>query len=442
MSDQTDLINQAKAVLESNDRGSHTVPSPSLYPHQWLWDSCFIAVGISNYDIERAQMEVLSLLRGQWSNGMLPNIIFNQKEDTRRLYNDSRLWKSWLSPFSPDGVTTSGITQPPVLAEAITQIGSKLSLPERRSWYRTVFPALLAYHSWIYEERDPHHEGLALLIHQWESGMDNTPPWMNELNTHLMPWWIRVAEKTHLISLVSLFRRDTKQVPRSERLSNAEILALYSALRRLRRKSYDIDRILPHSLFAIEDLTFNCILIRANKHLRDIAKSLKTPLPKDLLQSMKKTEAALEELWDPYSNQYYSRNFITHDLIKESSIATMMPLYTGIISEERSKKIVKLLESRHSFGPPFPVPSTPINSVWFKEKNYWQGPTWINMNWMIIDGLKSCGYHTHAEALTDVTLELVTKSGMNEYFSPLTGEPAGSSDFSWTAALTIDLASH
>jgi len=34
---------------------------------------------------------------------------------------------------------------------------------------------------------------------------------------------------------------------------------------------------------------------------------------------------------------------------------------------------------------------------------------------------------------------MVFKSGCAEYFNPLTGEPAGAKDFSWTAALTIDL---
>ena len=77
------------------------------------------------------------------------------------------------------------------------------------------------------------------------------------------------------------------------------------ALRRLRRKSYDIDKILSHSLFAIEDLTFNCVLIRANQHLSEIAKLLKEDLPGELAQSMAKTEKALEQLWDPYSGQYY-----------------------------------------------------------------------------------------------------------------------------------------
>jgi hypothetical protein len=34
---------------------------------------------------------------------------------------------------------------------------------------------------------------------------------------------------------------------------------------------------------------------------------------------------------------------------------------------------------------------------------------------------------------------MVEKSGCYEYFDPLTGEAAGAPNFSWTAALAIDL---
>lgn len=431
---KTEIIKQAKSVLTLNDRGSYTIPAEGLYPHQWFWDSCFIAIGMSNYDVDRAQTEILSLLRGQWSNGMLPNIIFGSKD------HDSDIWRSWISPYSPDDVATTGITQPPMLAEAIVRIGAKLPITERRSWYRMVLPGLINYHQWLYSERDPHEEGLALLIHPWESGLDNTPPWMSELHNHLMPWWVRLIDKFHLIPLVNIFRRDTKHIPIGQRPSTIEELTLFSVQRRLRRKSYNIDKILPHGLFAIEDLTFNCILIRANEHLKDIAKSLRFDLPDNLVQSMEKTIRALDELWDPYTGQYYCRNFITHELIKESSIATLMPLYTGILDKERATKLVKLLENKHIFGCEYPVPTTPLNSIWFNENRYWQGPSWVNTNWLIIDGLKRSGFSIHAEALVESTLEMVYEGGFHEYFNPTNGKPDGSANFSWTAALVIDLA--
>lgn len=431
-----DLLKRAQEVLEMNDRGIYTQPAHGLYPHQWLWDSCFVAIGLRHLDMERAKTEILSLLRGQWHNGMLPNIIFRDEVQYRA---DRNIWRSWLNPYAPDDVTTTGITQPPMLAEAIVQVGSKMSWPERRGWYAMTYPALLSYHEWLYKERDPHGEGLVLQIHPWETGLDNTPPWMNELHEHLLPLWIRIIERTKFYHVLNLFRRDTHSVPIDQRFSIIESLALLDIQRRLRRKAYDIDRILNHSLFAIEDLSFNSILIRANTHLRHIADSLREDLPEDLEKRMSRTEKALEQLWDPYSQQYYSRDFITHRLLKIPTVATLLPLYAGTISKERAGKLVELLGNDHMFGTPYPVPSVAIDSQWFHPKLYWQGPAWVNMNWLIIDGLKRYGFKDQAAALTRTTLEMVGRSGCHEYFDPLNGEPAGAENFSWTAALTIDL---
>lgn len=433
---QTDLLQQATAVLEMNDRGTYTQPAQGTYPHQWLWDSCFIAIGRRHLDTERAKTEILSLLRGQWHNGMLPNLIFR---DDPQYKADRDIWRSWINPFAPTDVTTSGITQPPMLAEAVVQIGAKMAWPERRSWYRTVYPALLAHHQWLYKERDPHQEGLVLQVHPWETGLDNTPPWMNEMHEHLLPVWIRIIAKLKLDRVMKLFRRDVHSIPEEQRLAMLDSLAMFDIQRRLRRKAYDIGKILDHSLFSIEDLTFNSIFVRANTHLRDIAKSLREELPEGLEARMQKTEKTLEELWDVYSTQYYSRDFVTHRLLKIPTIAALMPLYAGSISQERANQLVKLLENEHTFGPAFPVPSVPTSSFWFQPKLYWQGPSWVNTNWLIIDGLKRYGFKDHADALRESTLEMIERHGCWEYFDPITGEPAGAPNFSWTAALAIDL---
>lgn len=436
MQDQSELLKQMTAVLAMNDRGDYTQPAHGLYPHQWLWDSCFVSIGWAHVDVARAQRELLSLLRGQWHNGMLPNIIFR---DETKYRTDRNIWRSWVNPNAPNGVATTGITQPPVLAEAIVQIGKQLDWPERRSWYAKMWPPLLRYHEWLYNERDPHHEGLTLQIHPWETGLDNSPPWIAEMHEHLLPFWIRLIEKTRLDNVIGLFRRDTQSVPMDQRFSTIEAITLFDAQLRLRRKAYDINRILDHGLFAIEDLTFNSILIRANHHLRDIAKSLKQELPDELDEQMKRTDKAYEELWDEYSSQYYSRDFITHRLLKIPTVATLLPLYAGTIPKERAAQLVKMLEQERAFGPVYPVPSVPIDSSWFNAKLYWQGPTWVNINWLIIEGLKRYGYDDYADALTESTIEMVARNGSSEYFDPLTGEAAGAANFSWTAALIIDL---
>lgn len=430
------VIVGCKLVLEKNQRGDYTVPAEGLYPHQWLWDSCFIAIGLAEYDIPRAQKELRSLLRGQWSNGMLPNMIFADGDNHKR---DRNIWQSWRNPYAPDHVKTSGITQPPMLAEAVVRIGSKLKTVERRSWYQDMYPALLAYHEWMYTERDPHNEGLILLIHPWESGLDNSPPWIDQLHMHSKPLWVSIIEKLKLDKLAIIFRRDTQHVPPGQRVSNIDALLYFVIIQRLKRKNWDIERILDRSHFAFQDLTFNSILVRANQHLTEIAKTIGHKLPDELLDDMKKTEESLESLWDGFYKQYYSRTFITHKLVKEPSIATLMPLYAGSIDKERASEIVKTLKSPNQFWTEFPIPSVPISSSWYKELGYWQGPTWINTNWLIADGLRRYGFDEEANEITNKSIELVTQNGPHEYFSAVNGRPAGAKNFSWTAGLIIEM---
>ena len=71
------LVQQAQMVLDFNWTGEYTMPGPRLYPHQWSWDSAFIAIGYSRYDQERATRELRHLFEAQWKNGLLPQLVFN-----------------------------------------------------------------------------------------------------------------------------------------------------------------------------------------------------------------------------------------------------------------------------------------------------------------------------------------------------------------------------
>lgn len=103
--------------------------------------------------------------------------------------------------------------------------------------------------------------------------------------------------------------------------------------------------------------------------------------------------------------------------------------------------LVSTLLDTSKFWLKFPVPSVPKNSPYFNPEKYWQGPTWINTNWLVIDGLRKYGYENEAEQIRQKSIKLVEKSGFYEYFNPLDGSPAGTNNFSWTAALIIDLLS-
>jgi meiotically up-regulated gene 157 (Mug157) protein len=64
---------------------------------------------------------------------------------------------------------------------------------------------------------------------------------------------------------------------------------------------------------------------------------------------------------------------------------------------------------------------------------------WINLNWMLAHGLTRYGYTLNADSLRRELLQLPIRFGFHEYFDSFTGKGYGSDNFSWTAALFVDL---
>ena len=112
---QVDLEARATAVLHGNWRTVSTVPSANLYPFQWLWDSGFIALGWSWIDMDRARLEIQTLYKAQWANGFLPHIIYHDDSAAKSYFPGSDFQGTAGVPGVPSHVSTSGITQPPVL---------------------------------------------------------------------------------------------------------------------------------------------------------------------------------------------------------------------------------------------------------------------------------------------------------------------------------------
>ncbi|HSO96142.1 MAG TPA: trehalase family glycosidase [Acidimicrobiia bacterium] len=433
--DRTSLLDEARAVLERNRRGAWTCPSAELYPHLWLWDSCLIAIGVARYDAPRAAEELRSVFRGQWTNGMLPHMIF---ADDVPDVGSRRLWQSRHNAQAPRDVDTSCITQPPLPAVAAWAVAQALPTSARRELLADLLPRIVAYHQWLYRERDLANRGLVTLIHPWECGLDTTPPWMRQLAQFHGPWWMRIALAWHLARLVRFVRRDTRYVPASERPSDDDGLRMLALARSAKRYDFELRRMPRRDSVLVEDLAFNAILVVANRAVAEIAADLGVPVDPGLAASAAATEAALDTLWDEARGQYFSRDAATGDPIPLSTVATFLPLWAAV-PEHRARRLVELLCDGAAFWPSVPVPSVPVDAPEFEPDRYWKGPTWINMNWMVVQGLLRCGEPTLAEDLRGATVELVGRTGFSEYFSPLTGRGFGAEEFSWTAALTIDL---
>jgi hypothetical protein len=117
------LLEGARDVLGENWLGASTLPSRTLYPHQWSWDSAFIAIGRSWYDEAKAQQELRSLFHAQWADGRVPHIVFNPSVGEAAYFPGPAFWQSSArSAAAPRDVETSGIIQPPIHARAALEI--------------------------------------------------------------------------------------------------------------------------------------------------------------------------------------------------------------------------------------------------------------------------------------------------------------------------------
>jgi hypothetical protein len=221
------LKHHASEVLKLNHHKKFTKPSSKLYPHQWNWDSAFIAIGLSHIDEQLAQQEIASLLNGQWRNGMIPHIVYSDSSDN--YLPDANFWGSKEVESSPKNISTSGITQPPVLSSAALKVfeNSKDKYNSKK-FLKEIYPKLLSYQRFLNEERDLTEDGLICILHPWESGLDNSPRWDQSLQN--------IQVKNHY----RVNRVDDKLIPKHQRPTDKDYQLYFFIAEKLKEQDYKI----------------------------------------------------------------------------------------------------------------------------------------------------------------------------------------------------------
>lgn len=427
------LIQQARIILDFNWTGEYTKPSPRLYPHQWSWDSAFIALGYATYDTSRARQELESLFAGQWKNGLLPHIVFNP--ELNNYFPGSRVWRTELSLHAPSERRTSGAVQPPVHATAARRVYESLARKDAASageFLEGMYPALEAWHGYLYHERDPNGTGLVYIRHPWESGMDNSPLWDGILQRiKLRPGEVPDYQ-----------RLDVGFVAEGDRPVDAEYDRYIHLVRHAADHGYDETEIRRDAPFLVQEVLFNTLLCAAERDLAALAAALgEDPAPHETRADATAT-AMNARLWDEESGLYLARDLTAGDNVKVyDALASFLPLYASIPDAGRAERLVSNLEDSGYFmrGGGYPAPSYDRHGYGYSPEKYWRGPVWINTNWLLMHGLNRYGYEEQAKKLRDTIVELVQTSGFHEYFHPVTGRGHGSDFFSWTAALLLDV---
>ena len=429
------LKKNAQAVLRGNWQNGFTIPCQGLYPFQWNWDSGFIALGWAHIDPEHAKQEIRSLLKGQWSNGFLPHIVFHNPSDS--YYPGPEVHGAELSPYSPE-IPTSGITQPPVLGFILEYIYKRLDAdPSFLDFVASAYDAVYANHEYFYTQRDPQQEGLVYICHNWEAGTDNTPVWDFIWDTFTVPQY-------------DLPRKDTSLIDASHRPTNAEYCYYIHLIELFKTWNYEDARIAAESPFLVQDPLFNSMLIASNNSLIRLGKLLGRSSQVSQLQAWntKAKQRFNEKLYDSELGGYVYYDLRGERKLSHLSSSSFTPLFAEIPSAAQAAALIAHLDGGRFSGAQHErllcASFDPTSSL-FNSQKYWRGPIWINLNWLIYEGLLNYGAKDTAAQIRTDSIALIEKYGFYEYFecdrikneTLVTGY--GGNNFSWSAALILDL---
>lgn len=420
------LVDRAIEVLRLNDTGVFTKPGPHQYPHQWNWDSALIALGLSHFELPRAYDEVRSLLSGQWQDGMVPSVVYHSVPSD--YFPHPEFWQIKNSPAAP-AVPTTGITQPPLLATVVRLIDARHPNPV---FLREVYSSLLRWHRWLHTARDADGSALACIIHPWESGTDDSPRWL-----HLF-------EAIQPEALPEFQRGDTRHVAATERPNRTDYERFIYLIDVFRKRNYESGALLADSPFLAQDILFNAILYRADEDLRALAVSLgeSTTELDDWLSRVQSSFNA--RFWHEEVGLYYDYDVRSGKPIPVNTASTFLPLFASLPSKQQAQRLVEehlLNPKEYALGGEVHhwVTTTAKNEPTWEPRRYWRGPVWVIMNWLIMEGLQRYGYEDLVETIRQDTLGLIEDSGFREYYDPRDGSGCGSANFSWSAALAIEL---
>ncbi|MEO3765966.1 trehalase family glycosidase [Streptomyces sp. B8F3] len=434
----------AAAVLLGNWTGTSTVPSRTLYPHQWSWDSAFVAIGLRHLSPRRAQRELEMLLGAQWGDGRIPHIVFNPAVPHAAYFPGPDFWRSAGPPAAgrsggagtgagaragaPAHTQTSGIVQPPVHALAALLVHrADPAASARRGFLARVRPRLLAWHRYLTEDRDLGGAGLAAIVHPWESGMDNSPCWDGPL------------ARIEPAPAASFRRADLAHGDPSDRPTDLDY-GRYVRLAADYRDAGYADAGVRHG-FAVEDPCVNALLIASEEAMAEIAAELGADPGVHRERAARLTEALVARLWDDGAGIFRSRDLRTDRAIEEYGVAGLTPLLASGLPSAVARTLRDTLAGGHFRLGELPlVASYDLKGRAFDRTRYWRGPAWFNTAWLLERGLRGHGAAATADALRQAVLSGAAASGFAEYVDPLTGAGRGARGFSWTAALALDLA--
>ena len=360
---------------QAGRRYAFTAPSPTRYPWQWYWDSCFIAIVRSRWDRERARRELESLLAVS-QDGFIGHIAFwGRPLDLERAVRYNVVRRRDL---------TTRTIQPPLLACAWRiAVGDPASEP-----------GIAAHHRWLREHRDLDGDGLLWLLQPDESGLDASPKF-----DHV--WGPRAQGRRRFPFLIRRNRAlgfDLRRVAGAGGPVLCEVLT--NVAWSLSRQARGEPSTTPALVARLWDE-------RTGRFLDEARGAVHRPLPPERV---------------PF----------TWDTLAPLALPDLPEAIGRRLVEET------LLSERFWPGVPLPSvalddPAHTSRDHYWGLRRYWRGPSWANAAWLAWQGVRRLGYLAEADDMARRLGETVVRESLREYYEARTGAGMGARDFGWTA---------
>lgn len=413
-----ELRRKASEVFSRNEVNTGTLyyhmPSSKIYPSLFAWDSGYHAAAMLYIDEEKAARELEALFSQIAPDGHIPHETLVPCKETKRspLKNFTR----WMVQWEYDIEGRSHLVDPPIFAYAAELVFSKTGDSD---WVSRIWDGLRRSLDYLLDERDFFGDGLVSIVHPWESGCDLSP----QLT---VPLGIDPKRKSHrlkaFLSAPSLYHFCTKN-------------------------GWDLQTLKDANRFVVEDLTMNCITIRALRSAAVLGKVIgeEQAVLRYRARAHLMAEKIDELCWDDDAGCYFPRwDLEDPQLSKVMTAQSLLPLFAGYMKKERYERLVEEhLLSPHEFWLEYLIPFNPLCELvgakpWV-DRYLWSGHCiWVNMNWLIVVGLLENGFSDLACEIVLKTAEMIKREGFWEFYDSRNGKGRRVSGFNWPA-LVLDM---
>lgn len=389
------------------------MPSCNHYPSLFGWDSGFHAAAMVHLDAAKAERELETLFRQEGEDGHLPH-------ETLLPHHASRPWlhraKTLLVRWGFDRNGVSYMVDPPSYHYAAELV---FRHTRNEAWLRRLWGGMCRSLDFLLEVRNAHGDGLVTIFHPWESGTDMSPQFFSAMGLDRCGW--RNALRSSLYP-TGLFAFNLLKGWNTEKLAAA-------------------DR------FACEELTMNCLAIRACRSMSFLAGELGRKQEEERYgrRAAAMMDAMDDRCWDESEGCYFPRFGMKRPrLARRKTADSLMPLFGGLCRRDRAERLIgEHLLNENEFWSEYPVPFNPPGELREEEKwvdrRLWSGHcVWINFCWMLAIGLGEFGYAQEAREMTARVVRMILREGFYEYYDSRNGEGRRIPDFCWPA-LALDM---